>query len=422
MNVDTIKNNIKNIFLSDQNTLYILNLLKQFNKNDQFIELNNEDIYKLENVIFDIYFDDIYKDLNANNKFTPEEILIILNKIIITEMENFIISNQSSFKNKPLQKQNHIHDIKENDIKVKEKDVKENDVKEKDVKEKDVTEKTIKENDEINTLNNIIQLSETALHYFHFFSDDSKRVGNKWTYKLDLQNIHSICLDSFKLNCNLYNINEDNNKFELIEWNNSRVTVSIPHGYYTIDALLNCITNLLNELSPNKFKYSVTRNQQKNKVYFSSIFNSSKLTNKTHMAFTINFLESNKNYSLGEILGFTNLEYSNNTTYISENFPKENIYDDIYLKISINDINLPKYISSKYINKDTKFTYFEKFTINMNKNFGKQFLYNKLNILDHFDFNKPINSNYISFEFMNSPIHSIGLDLDFNISLSFETA
>lgn len=477
MNVNTIKNNIKHVFLSEQNTSFILNKLNSsINKNDlqnkniiQF--LNQKDVFELENVIFDTYFDEIYTELNSKNKYSPEEIIIILNKIIISEVENFIISSSSLITQNQVNKSKDEKSFKSpksvldnNTIDIKENKIKDNDLdKNKDTlttyntdknidndtnkdRNKDTNKDTNKDlnrdlirdlnrdierevEKEIRNLNNLIEISETTLHFFHFFSDDSKRVGNKWSFKLDLQNIKSISLDSFRLNCNFYNINDSNNKFELYESNDTQVvTIIIPHGYYTIDALLNTITNLLNENSPNKFKYSVSRNQQRNRVYFSSISNS-KLSSKSQYSFSIKFIPNKTNYSLASILGFTQSEYSNNSSYVSENFPKENIYDDLYMKIFINDINLPKYVSTKNIlskqNKNESdnsnfFTYFEKFYINMNSNFGKSFVFNKTN-LDNYDLETSINSNYISFEFMNSPFYTLNSDLDFQITLSLET-
>lgn len=414
MNVNIIKKDIKNVFLSEQNTSYILNVLNShlnFNKNN--IHLNKNDIKEIENAVYELYFNDIYTELTSKNKFSPEETIIILNKIIITEIENF--ANTKS-KNIP-ENFNTIENSKSNENL--------NSIGDQTTSTDALGNPEKKTNIEDSRLNNVIQLSETSLHYLHFFSEDAKKVGTKWTYKLDLQNLNSLCIETLRLNCNLYNINESNSKFELYEHNNTQVTVSIPYGYYTIDALLNTITNILNENSPNKLKYSVSRNQQKNKVYFSSFFSSTKLSSKPQSSFTIKFFPSRSaNFSLGEMLGFNNLEYSNNSSYISENFPKENIYDDIYLKIRINDIDLPKYISTKYISntdKTSNFTYFEKFSVNMNKNFGKSFVFNKSN-LDHFDFNSPINSNYISFEFLNAPNYTLNMDLDFQITISFETS
>ena len=178
-------------------------------------------------------------------------------------------------------------------------------------------------------------------------------------------------------------------------------------------------------------KYSISRNQQKNKIHFSSFFNSTKLSPKPQLSFGIKFIETkNTNYSLAEILGFKNVEYTNNSTYISETFPKENIYDDIYIKIRINDRELPKYVSTKNtlsnnigsVENLNNFTYFENFSINMNKNFGKTFSFNRnLQSCDFYDFNTPINANYISFEFLNSPKHILDMDLDFQMTMTFET-
>lgn len=447
------KNDIRDVFLSEQNVLYILGIInnkidniKGISNIDQ-IKLNKGDIKQLEGVIFNVYFDEIYNELVFNNKYSPEGIIIILNKIVISEIQNFIQSvghrphmvepmrqkasldgglrtsdnngnsgflARASTDNNASPNKNYNSKKEKQDLVVNKEDLVVN-KKEHDKKNKVINNKEKLSDEKVEIYN---------VHYFHFFSDDAKRVGTKWTYKLDLENLSSICLQSFRLNCNLYNINEWNNKFELTESNNTQITVTIPPGYYTIDALLNTITNILNEVSPNKMKYSLSRNQQKNKIHFSSFFNSTKLSAKPLLSFNIRFLKStNTNYSLAEILGFTNVEYSNNSTYISETFPKENIYDDIYVKIRINDIELPRYISTKNtLMNENKFTYFENFSLNMNKNFGKTFSFNRsLQQCDFYDFNTPINANYISFEFFNSPSHILNLDMDFQITTCFET-
>lgn len=443
------KNNIRDVFLSEQNVLYILGILnnridnieKGSNSIDQ-IKLNKGDIKQLEGVIFNVYFDEIYNELVLNNKYSPEGIIIILNKIVVSEVENFI---QSTIKKMEIKNKNVIQETNKSNIEKNKSNIDQNKIKESTTENNTNNENYSKSNSKTQLIDKKQEHLTTAVqnkekfsdeivqmynvHYFHFFSDDAKRVGTKWTYKLDLENLTSICLQSFRLNCNLYNINEWNNKFELTESNNTQITVTIPPGYYTIDALLNTITNILNEVSPNKMKYSLTRNQQKNKIHFSSFFNSAKLSAKPLLSFNVRFLKStNTNYSLAEILGFTNVEYMNNSTYISETFPKENIYDDLYVKIRINDIELPKYISTKNNTETTQtnivsnFTYFENFSLNMNKNFGKTFSFNRsLQQCDFYDFNTPINSNYISFEFYNSPKHILNSNLDFQITTSFET-
>ena len=95
-----------------------------------------------------------------------------------------------------------------------------------------------------------------------------------------------------------------------------------------------------------------------------------KIRDKSVLDFGIIFVSNNtsqNNYSLCEILGFDKNEYLNNNMYIGEKSPIENIYQNIYFKLFINDIEIERY----YTTKET-FTYYDKINFNLQSNYGNK--------------------------------------------------
>ena len=119
------------------------------------------------------------------------------------------------------------------------------------------------------------------------------------------------------------------------------------------------------------------------------------------------------NTSLNKILGFNNSEYKNNNVYVSENFPINNLFDTLFLKLYINNQSLDKYTS--FSNEIP--SYFNLFGIDMEYYYGKN--YKCTFVTDPFDLN-PVEINSIGIEFI-SKYNFINLsNLDFDFILNFE--
>jgi hypothetical protein len=197
-----------------------------------------------------------------------------------------------------------------------------------------------------------------------------------------------------------------------ILYENKKQLINIPIGYYSINDLLKCLNKLLKH---NDFDIEVYKDNIKNKIIFKYTLstNSSIVSN-----FGICFIQNNSNiynnYSLGEILGFKKTEYINNSYYISENNPIDNIYDDLFLKIFINDKEITKYNTTKH-----NFSYFEVISMDMEKSFGKSLKYIPYTI-EPYDIYENINVNTISFQFNNTFKYNLTTPINFHITLGFE--
>lgn len=202
-------------------------------------------------------------------------------------------------------------------------------------------------------------------YYQHFYSSDASIQGSgKYTFLYVSQKVKNIGLSSFKLNCNLYNITESNNKFFIHE-NNHKITITIPIGYYDINTLLNILSIHLNNASINNNIYVVYKDSIKNKICIEC-----KDQNNEPYIFNITFLDNQKHISLKSLLGFEHVEYINNDKYVSENHPIYNLYDDIYLKLYINDNPIVRYTTTK-----SNFAYYQSFHIDMDSYYGKNYYF-----------------------------------------------
>lgn len=223
--------------------------------------------------------------------------------------------------------------------------------------------------------------------------------------------------------CDMYNITDTNNKFYLLEKTN-KYLITIPIGFYNIDRLLEIITKAINLVSENKtkdYKYSIYRNKIKNKVYISCDWiTSDKDKNSTKrypLNFGILFINNShkiQNYSLNEILGFNKYEYIANNIYIGEKMPIENIYQNIYFKLFINDKEIERYYTTK-----ENFSYYDKIFLNLNENYGNN-IYHKPNIEQRSNLNETTDMIKISFQFNNSIQYIINFPLNFEIIMGFQ--
>jgi hypothetical protein len=355
----------KQVFISPKNTEYILGIVSSkfpYIDSSLFQQNFKTTLIELQNVIYNTYFTQICNDLHKKGRFNLEESLLVLNKLSIEKLE-YVVNTTSP----------------------------------PPVEQLPLVEQSQSQGQE-------------QAHFHHFFSKDAQLLSGKYIFKFNMDNINSLALTAFKLDCNIYNITELNNKFSIFE-NGDVFTVSIPFGYYNLDVLLSTISDLLNSESPNKYTYILKRNKIKNKVYIECTSN-----NMMPCSFNIMFEDTREfaSYSLQEILGFSQNEYNNNNLYVSENHPIDNIFDQFFIKLFINDKEISRFSSTT-----PNFSYFHSFHVDMNNCFGKTFyLQNSFN--DSFDILEDISSTEISIELWNSQTHILTRFVDFELVMFFE--
>lgn len=335
----------KSVFMSFDNTKYILdNVAKKMS-----IAITNEiqsTLGELQQIIFDAYFENVYNEvLSKDSDSVLENTLVILNKVSMNKLECTILEHE---KNK-----------------------------------KKGTQRDV-------------------MSYYHLFSKDASLSNGRYDFPInEYCNVSSIKMESFTMNCNIYNVTELNNKFIVVE-KGVEVVIGIPIGYYNVQDLVSTINDLLNVKSPNKFLYNITLHKRKNKVYI-------KCTHENiPFQFSLRF-DSN----LGEMLGFRNAEYTNNNLYVSEDNPSTNMLENVYLKFFMNDMEISKYSTS------SRFTYFEKLSIQMNECFGK--IHKEcFSDMSPFDICERLDGSKISLELWTSQSKILTRFLTFDIVMSIE--
>jgi hypothetical protein len=235
-------------------------------------------------------------------------------------------------------------------------------------------------------------------------------VSGKYTYRFTCPNIKSISIKDFNLCCNVYNITELNNRFNITE-RAAKSQISIAIGYYKIPELIQSIEIALNEQSPNKLSYKVSLDPSKNKIDFKCTKDG--IPHNFNIQFPKEKRHVNYFYSLQEILGFKNSEYMNNDYYVSEYHPNENILQDFMIKLFVDGNEVKRYSSS-----NDSFGYFERFSIDLNTMFGKSF--SPTHFDDPFDLVDDISCNEVAIELWTSDTHIMTRYTNFNIVLAFE--
>lgn len=416
-----IEDKFLQIFISEKNSGYLFNLIisKIINLYPHFenIIMNKLHQYKsnlidIQNYIFKDYFYQLY---NPSENFDLENILISLNQITVKTFENILLQNLQQNKDNPQintpQFSNSNQQISNNNHQISN-----NNQQNSNSNQQHNTPQINTNNPQINTpqmstsnpqINDKI-IKELNFTLKHFYSEDADFKSGKYYYRYILKNVKSLALQSIKIVCNIYNINEYNNKFYIV-YDNCKQLINIPIGYYSINNLIQCLNKLLITDNEN-VKIEVFKDHIKNKI----IFNSSTISNKFEIRFIHNNQNIYNNYTLQEILGFKNTEYINNSYYISESNPINNIYDDLFLKIFINDKELHKYNTTK-----DNFSYYEIIPIDMEKSFGKSIKYTP-HTIDPYDIYENININTISFQFNNNYKYYLNTPIEFHIILGFE--
>lgn len=460
----------------NKNYIFNLVYSKLYDLYPKDVLISNDKLYtmhlnSLQSYIFDTFFSRIFNDLQKQDKMSLENLIILLNKITMEQFEH-LIHHDMNIKNKNkvdnLKQSNQIYTQLPKEIQMpsqqiqsqqqfqqriqmpsqqqfklqkqdKNKEVDEKKQKDEFIKKKEELRKleielrkkqeelNIKElelknknklpNDKnIDTKNKLIQTDQQSetnemlneiMTSYHLISSDSYFQNGNYNFKVECNNIKSIHLIRFWMECNMYNINEFNNLFYIYE-NDIKIKINIPIGYYKIKELVNTIEILLNKYSINKLKYVVFHDHLKNKVFF---------TCTSREDFPINFMlmfeNQNKYTPLHKMLGFKLLEYSGNNMYVSENHAKENIFDNIYLRMFLENKEICKYIMSNGS------SYFECFNLNYGQYFGKGFD-TKNEDIDVFDMFENINCNDISIELIDSEGNLIIKPIEFHIVLGLE--
>ena len=324
---DSLINDIKNHFFTEQNNSYLIKIINK--------EVNNDiksEIFQLQNNIFNNFIQSVYdKDININ--IIPlENIIISLNKMTIIAYKN-----QENLTEKAIEKE---------EVNVAQKEVNVNETP---------VEKKVKVNliKEVNVIEKAIEIPII----YHIYSCDYYR-SNKLEFKGNARVLY------FELYNDLYNINETNNKFEIDE--GIRVKISIPFGNYNLEELLNIIEIQLNKNKSLSGNYKLLLNKNKNRI---------QILNDSDKNFNIFFIDTPNAFTLRNILGFSNIEYINNNSYSSENNPCIEYYDDIFIKLTNTFVpvktSFQNFSYSKHLSFDSIKTFGEKisFTFTENENY-----------------------------------------------------
>ena len=385
-----IRDRLKDVFISRKNSGYLFDIIiKKILTNYplyreilmECIEIYRMNILDLQEYIFNDNVDSIYQN---NNDL--EDILIALNKITVSKFEYLLLQ-----------------DLDKKYYEQKNKNVIETKYTQKEL-EQNISSKT----ENIKQLNTEKYAQDSNNEYLynerciHFMAKDCYKENNKYMYNLPIKNLKSIDLQSIYLKCDMYNINEYNNKFYIIE-QNIKTLVTIPIGYYSIQNLLECIAKFINLVSINKNKdyiYKIFLNVLKNRVCFTiNNINNTNNNNNNLSTFSVLFIENENNYNLADILGFDKKKYTNNSFYVANESPNTNIFEKIYVQIFLNDIQLMKYEMT-----NDNFCYYD--TLHISKN-------------NQYDINVDFKLETIGFAFNNSSDYHLD-NLKFEIIMRFE--
>ena len=433
-----ITKSFKNVFISQKNSGYLFELIitkiLQNNAHYKKYVINHIDIYKsniidLQSFIFEDNFANVYNEMKSTESVDLEQILILLNQITIVRFENLILDD--------LYKKHQSHITEQIDDKVESSDVRSERertererterIRESEARESEARESEARESKISCDLKNVekyeSQEIELSTVFHHLFSKHAVVQSGRYNYRLNIENVGSINLDSINILYNMYNINEYNNKMYLVEQNN-KVLITIPVGYYSIDQLLIVMSTLFNNASINKnkdYKFHSNLHKIKNKIFFSCELNE-KEKFKRNVVFGMSFIydkypkNEQRVSSLQEILGFEKSEYINNTTYVTENPPNICIFEDLYVKVFVNDIELKKYNTS-----DSSFSYYQCLNIITDSDFGRVMRFPQgYSPYDIYNENYIINT--ISFEFYNSHMNIINTPIRFDTVLSIDVS
>jgi hypothetical protein len=416
-NYQNITSSVKQIFISQKNTGYLFDLIvsKILKLNPQYqpilfayINTYKENIIQLQELLFNDSFQKIYQRGESSGNIDFEEILIELNKLTVLKFENMLfndLANKFTQNNKEIPLQSNLQEYH-----LPQQTTMSNQTNYTSYRE------DYKQHDISDDISNVTSDDKLKVLSTEFFSGNAVFENGKYTFLLKIHDISGINIDNIKIKCNLYNITENNNKFVLIE-GGVKTDVIIPIGYYDISTLIDIISDCTNDASVNRNKdyfYKIFLNTFKNKICFLCDYTDKERVTKP-LSFGISFYKSkNSNIiNLSEMLGFYKTNYASNNLYIAEDFANTNIFDELYCKLYLDNMELPKHKTS-----DVNFCFFEKINIDMDKSFGKTI--STLFDDDFYTFDNNLNTKNLSIKFYNNYNSQITSQMWFKCKISFE--
>lgn len=320
---------VKYQFFSEKNNNFILELLKKKQNGTPF---NKNTVFQIQNNIFNTFLESVHnKDISVSQS-NIEEVLISLNRMMLIQCENQILSEQDR------QEEQRQEEQRQEQQRQEQRPEQRHNQRRQEQRRDSGTQTDSNIITEATQTQNLILLKNTQMQtdmqtelkkeqsLYHFFSDDSGKIINHQILKLK-----TVCL-----NFNLYNINENNNSFEIIE-NTTKTKIYIPIGHYDLTTLLSTIeTCILSKTSLINFK--VAHDMIRNRIRISS---------STH--FNLHFIDSPKaTVNLRTLLGFVNTDYMNNNYYVSELSNNLHVFNNIYVRSSVCDSNASVSTSSGF--------------------------------------------------------------------------
>lgn len=344
---------IKNQFFSKDNIDFIIKLL---NNKQVYIE-SNQLPFNACNKIFNSFIHTVYTQKRAIKPESIEELLITLNKMAIDLiMEEYHTQSNNQLINDPPE----LETVHMNIKKMSNTDT-DTDIKHEYTNLTDIIDKHDKSDVQIKIQEDVENI-KTINESLCFFSEDSIFTNGEYKFELRRKNIKNISLKSFQIMNNLYNITDHNNIIEISE-KGIKKTINIPIGCYKIPELIETFEKTLEEKCKSNIKLNY--NKIKNQISL-----------KGDGPFSFSFIENDNIFiPLRFMLGFDKKEYINNNTYLTNNPPVLNIYDNIYIKITSKeysslfnkkystDFNFYEHISFKYLD-----TFSQDISVNINNN------------------------------------------------------
>jgi uncharacterized protein YjbI with pentapeptide repeats len=442
-----IANSVKQIFISQKNTGYLFDLIvsKILKSKPQYqpvlfnyINKYKENIIQLQDLLFNDSFLKIYQKTESSGNIDFEEILIELNKLTVLKFEQMLVndladkftqnnvetSSQSNLQQSNLQQSN-LQQSNLQQSNLQQSNLQQSNLQQSQPRFQSQPQQTTMSNqmyyansykeDDI-SVTSFTSEDKSTLLSTEFFSGNAVFEDGKYTFLLKTDDISGINIDNIKIKYNLYNITEHNNKFVLIE-SGVKTDVFIPIGYYDISTLIDMISDCTNDASVNRNKdyfYKVFLNTFKNKICFLCDYVNKEQVTKP-ISFGISFYKSkNTNIiNLYEMLGFYKTNYINNNLYVAEDFANTNIFDEIYCKLYLDNMELPKYTTS-----NLNFCFFEKINTDMDKSFGKT-ISTQFND-DFYTFDNILKAKNLSLKFYNNYNSQITSPMWFKCKISFE--
>lgn len=307
----------RNAFISGENTRLILgNTLNRLS--NQFptdllrsnVQLYSQQLAELQEYIVVNIIPKLIEEGLRNGTFSPQSSLESLNSITQTQLEQLITQTQVG-NSQPTARVTEVHNSPPR---------LQNNYVQTDMTE--VTERT--------ELTDSVPRELKNLHLFSRHASLKKgiytfNISNLYTNTNTVPKIKAVKITSFNINSKcLYNLNETNNMLTIIHSNQTqKADITLPIGAYDFDGLINCINGYLSEYS-----ITFTHNNVKNRIF---------IKHKNGSPFSIYFTQG-----LSNVMGFAKRDYSNNDLYVGEKEPCTNVYQNIYLRLYLNDKEIPR--------------------------------------------------------------------------------